>query len=62
MISSLERVKIKKVKERKRGLQNFLKDKAKNLQKDRNLVKNGQILNIFEFPRHGEYDFFQRRP
>ena len=32
---------------------------AKNSQKGRSLVKNSQILNIFEFPRHAEYDFFK---
>ena len=40
----------------------FWKIEAKNSQKGRNLDKNGQILNIFEFPRHAEYDFFQRKP
>ena len=43
----------------KKYLQPFLKIKAKNSQKGRNLVKNGQILNILELFRHAEYDFFK---
>ena len=37
----------------------FWKIEAKNSQKSQNVVKSGQILNIFEFPRHAEYDFFK---
>ena len=51
--------KFKEVKERKKDLQPFLKIKAKNSQKGRNLVKKGQILNIFKFTRHAEYDFLK---
>ena len=38
----------------------FWKIEAKNSQKGWNLVKNGQILSIFEFPRHAEYDFSKK--
>ena len=33
---------------------------AENSQKGQNLIKNGQILNIFEYPRHAEYDFSKK--
>ena len=32
---------------------------VKNSQNCQFCPKNGQILNIFEFPRHVEYDFFK---
>ena len=38
----------------------FWKIEAKNSQKGQHLVKNGEILNIFEFPRHAGYDFSKK--
>ena len=46
-------------KKLKRIRDNFWKIEPKNSQKGRNFVRNGQILNIFEFPRHTEYDFLK---
>ena len=51
--------KFKEVKKGRKICNYFWKIEAKNSQKGRNLVENGQILNIFEFPRHAEYDFFK---
>ena len=50
-----------KLKKGREICKHFLKIKAKNSQKGRNLVKNGQILNILEFSRHAEYYFFKEQ-
>ena len=37
----------------------FWRIEAKETQKGQNLVKNDQILNMFEFLRHAAYDLFK---